>query len=101
MVSNPSIFQRHRKKTLLLVVAVPCVAMLFVTEAILAWRSPEEWHSTPRAILLREHTPNLDKTLEIPMDKMRDHESLGPGSVHLAIDADGFVEPSRVHDDPT
>ncbi len=98
MPGPPSFFHRHRAAVLSAVVLVPCAALLLAFEAFLAWRNPPPPNDTFRAIRLREHKPGLDEMIDMPDALLRDPESLRQATVHLKIDRDGFIEPSRVHD---
>ncbi|MEM7204016.1 MAG: SGNH/GDSL hydrolase family protein [Planctomycetota bacterium] len=98
-MSQTGFFHRHRFATLAVVVLTLLSSLLFGLEALLAWRAPEPAQPTHRAIRLREHKPRLDLDIPMPDQLLRDPDSLAQGSVHLAIDADGFIEPSKVHEE--
>ncbi|MGB8276191.1 MAG: SGNH/GDSL hydrolase family protein [Alphaproteobacteria bacterium] len=100
-------FERHPRLTLAAVVAVFFVACLAATETYLAHRRGSEivagGSSAPspeRSLALREWMPNTRFAFAPPEARY-----LRPGGpVHdvypVDTDADGFIEPSRVHDHP-
>ncbi len=98
-VSN-SIFHRHPRLTLLCVTAVLCTGLLFAVEALLARNAPSAGVSSHRSIRLREHKPGHEEWIDMPAELLRDPDSLTTERVHLAVDENGFIEPSVVHDDP-
>lgn len=97
-------FERNAKKTLLGVITVFVFAAVGVTEYILEKSLPPP---TPvrRHIRLREHPPNLNslirlkaRTLEKFQNAMVD--DLDRTEYSLRTDANGFILPSKIYNDP-
>lgn len=91
-------FQRHRLAFVAAIVLVGTTLGLFAVEWLLGMGAPpaEPPPGTYRYIRLAEHRPSASAVLTpsgaFPSVEQKEYP--------LEIDADGFIEPSKVHDDP-
>jgi hypothetical protein len=94
-------FERHPKKTLMLLVLVVVLALTYITEKILAARFPATPETLKRCIRLRELEPFHLESIIPPPEAL----TLNPGgselrAVLLRADRQGFIMPSEVHARP-
>ena len=93
-----SAFHRHRKKTLFAIAVGGWVLLALGFEAYFALTSarPASGHTSFRFIPLAERRPGLVTRVTADFES----ESMGRREYRLEVDDDGFIAPSKVHDDP-
>jgi lysophospholipase L1-like esterase len=97
-----NIFERHPKSSITLITLVFLVAIVFAFEKYLAYTSSKNAAPTPvyRYIHLREQPPfKIDYNIPRP-ELVRDSDGLVDKEYRMEIDANGFIYPSRIHEDP-
>jgi hypothetical protein len=99
-VNQSRFFRRHPAVTRFGVTAVACALALAATEGFLAWRHTPIPAAPNRSIRLREYQTLTDMRMAVPDEVVRDPASELPTEVSLRVDIDGFIEPSRVHEEP-
>ncbi len=104
--STPSWFERHPIWTLGSVLGVGVVLLLFGAEWWLARKTPEDLTilspGQERYIVLREFSPGMDTIVDMTDEPVYKEGHLGDTDpvIRFRMDDEGFVMPSRVHDDP-
>lgn len=100
--TKPNWLERHPKKVLGLVVLVVLAIMALATEKLLALRTHHirNLAGIKRYIKLREFNPLYADILVPNDDALRTSDSLVQKEYVLRIDRDGFIMPSKVHQDP-
>ena len=93
-------FERNPKKTLFFAVLVIFSLTLFATEKFLALRSNVKNEGIKRSIRLREYPPFYSAKFFPTEDQLSQADSLVRKEYRLRADSQGFVMPSRVHDNP-
>lgn len=99
---SPSIFERHPKRSIVVIVLIFLVAIIFAFEKYLAHvnSSSERPTIVYRYIHLREQPPfKIDYNVPRP-DLVRDTDGLVDKEYRMEIDDNGFIYPSKIHDDP-
>jgi hypothetical protein len=99
--------ERHGRTILAAILATTFLVLLFGTERLLAAKAPKPDLVMPdgrrkleRTIRLREWTPGAVMELPPPKGYLTCTEGLEDRVYRMKLDADGFIEPSRVHDAP-
>ena len=97
-------FERNAKKTLFGIVAVFVLLAVGVTEYVLEKALPPP-APVRRHIRLREHPPNLNSLIRLKartLGKLQNAQvdDLDRTEYSLRTDANGFIRPSRIYDDP-
>jgi lysophospholipase L1-like esterase len=97
-----NIFERHPKKSIIIIVLIFFIAVVFAFEKYLAYTASKKEAPTPvyRYIHLREQ-PTFKIDYNIPRPNLvQESDGLVDKEYRMEIDADGFIYPSRVHDEP-
>jgi len=93
--------QRHPTASLILVCAAAFVALALIAEKALTLRMEKPGLSTRRYIRLSERRPLASRIFCRPnADFLRYTDTLAPGDYVLEVDPQGFIAPSKVHEDP-
>lgn len=96
-------FTANPKKTIFMALAVFCLLVLILAENILKYKnkvSGIQSRGIERYIVLRENSPSTS-TFRAPEDVyLRDTDSLIKKKYRIAIDSNGFMEPSERHVNP-
>jgi hypothetical protein len=95
-----NLFERHPKKTLAAVVVLAILVLAFVADKIIGLKVASHEPPLQRYVRLRELSP---RTFEVitPPPKIFDTEAGSkPRPVHIRVDSQGFLMPSRVHAHP-
>jgi lysophospholipase L1-like esterase len=95
-----NLFERHPKKTLAAVVVLAILVLAFVADKIIGLKVASHKPPLQRYVRLRELSP---RTFEVitPPPKIFDTEAGSkPRPVHIRVDSQGFLMPSRVHAHP-
>ncbi len=99
-MAESNIFERHPVLTLTIAVCVGVGILLAAAETYFALTN--KYVSVPgqnRVIRLREHSPGRSDYVGPDATTLRTADSLDPGLHRLSIDNNGFIEPSRIHDE--
>jgi hypothetical protein len=94
--------ERHAKKLLFFLVVLIIGSMALVTEKILAYRAQPNiyYPGIKRFVKLRESRPLYSDVLVPPQNTMDISDSLVRKGYPFRIDANGFILPSKIHDNP-
>ena len=110
-----SLFERHPKATLLAIVCFGLVLLVTVLELLPLYEGepapavveaaqavapsvPDQTRT--RQIRMREHQPGLARDWTPVAENMAEADSLEQRPYRFEVDDDGFIKPSKVHDDP-
>jgi hypothetical protein len=94
--------EKHSKKILFLLLVVVIGSMVFVTEKILAYRAQPNiyYPGIKRYVKLRESRPLYSDVIIPPQNTMDIADSLVRKGYPFRIDGNGFIMPSKIHDNP-
>jgi hypothetical protein len=94
--------ERHPKKIIFLLLLVTVIGMALLTEKILAYRAqPNVYYpGIKRYIKLREPRPLYSDIIVPPPATMDISDTLAKKGYEFRVDANGFIIPSKIHDDP-
>jgi hypothetical protein len=99
-VKEKNFFERHPKKTLVVLVVFAVLLAAFIADRLLALKIKPQKHGIERYVRLRELSP-LTVERFTPKPEVFDVEAGSqPRQVVIRSDEQGFVMPSRVHDQP-
>lgn len=93
-------FERNPKKIFVFFLCLLLLGGVWVTEKMLAWKSQTYKSGITRVIRLREFEPLFSGKFTPTADELRMADSLAPKEYPFSTDADGFINPSRVHRHP-
>ncbi len=93
-------FERHAKKTLVVLVVLAILALAFVTDRILGYKTAAQGAPVERYVRLRELAPLSFEVLHPPARIFDTEAGSKPRPVYIRVDEQGFLVPSRVHDHP-
>ena len=93
-------FERHAKKTLAVLVVLAILALAFVTDRILGYKTTAQGPPVERYVRLRELAPLSFEVLHPPARIFDTAAGSKPRPVYIRVDDQGFLMPSRVHDHP-
>lgn len=106
MSQNPAqaegktVFERHPKKTLGALLVLVLLVLAFIADRLLALKINPEGPHIERYVRLREMSP-LTVEVFTPKPEVFDTEAGSkPRQVTIRADENGFVMPSKVHDEP-
>ena len=94
--------EKHSKKILFFLVVLIIGSMAFVTEKILAFRAQPNiyYPGIKRYVNLRESRPLYSNVIIPPQNTMDISDTLVQKGYPFRIDENGFIMPSKVHDNP-
>jgi hypothetical protein len=101
-VKSPNIFERHPKRSVIVIVLIFLIAIIFAFEKYLAHvnSSSEQPTLVYRYVHLREHPLyKIDYNIPRP-DLVRGTDGLIDKEYRMEIDDNGFIYPSKIHDHP-
>ena len=93
-------FERNPGKIFLVFLCLLLLAGVWITEKLLAWKSDTYHSGIARVIRLREVQPLFFGKFAPTEDEMRMSDTLVNKGYRVRTDADGFIEPARIHDRP-
>ncbi len=93
-------FEKNPKKTLFFSLLVILLALTFVTEKILAYKSGVHRSGIKRFIRLREYEPLYSAYISPSEDEIKKSDSLIAQKYLFRTDRDGFIVPSKIHENP-
>ncbi len=94
------LFERHAKKTLAVLVVLAILALAFVTDRILGYKTTAQGPPVERYVRLRELAPLSFEVLHPPARIFDTEAGSKPRPVYIRVDDQGFLMPSRVHAHP-
>jgi lysophospholipase L1-like esterase len=97
-----NIFERHPKAAIIVIVFIFLIVVIAAFEKYLAYTNSKNAAPTPvyRYIHLREQPPfKIDYNIPRP-ELVRDTDGLVDREYRMEIDSNGFIYPSKVHDNP-
>ena len=95
-----NLFERHPKKTLGVLLFLVILVLALVADRLLALKIKSEGPHIQRYVRLRELSP-LTVEVFTPKPEVFDTEAGSqPRQVTIRADEQGFIEPSRIHDEP-
>ena len=97
---SKNFFERHPKKTLAVLVVLAILALAFVTDRILGYKTAAQGAPIERYVRLRELAPLSFEVLHPPANIFDTEAGSKPRPVYIRVDEQGFLMPSRVHDHP-
>jgi lysophospholipase L1-like esterase len=100
--NSPNLFERHPKRSIVIIVLIFLVALVFAFEKYLEHSASDADRPklVYRYIHLREH-PLFKVDYNIPRtDLIQDTDGLVDKEYRMEIDGSGFIYPSKIHDDP-
>ena len=93
-------FERNPKKIFVFFLCLLLLGGIWGTEKMLAWKSQTHKSGITRVIRLREFEPLFSGKFAPTADELRMADSLANKEYPFSTDADGFINPSRVHRHP-
>jgi hypothetical protein len=93
-------FVRNPRKTFALFLVLLLLGAAFATEKVLSLKAHAKKSGIVRVIRLREQEPGFAGKITPGEDELRLSDSLIPKEYLFRTDADGFIEPARVHQHP-
>ena len=94
------LFERHAKKILAVLVVLAILALAFVTDRILGYKTTAQGPPVERYVRLRELAPLSFEVLHPPARIFDTEAGSKPRPVYIRVDDQGFLMPSRVHAHP-
>jgi lysophospholipase L1-like esterase len=98
--NNDNWFAKNPKKTLFFLLFVLICLLIFATEKILEYTSSTHVSGIKRSIRLREYEPLLVRYQHHYDPSCKVYDSFIEKDYWLRIDRDGFIIPSKIHDNP-
>jgi len=96
----PNWFARNPGKTFVLFLAALLLGATFITEKMLSRKAHAKKSGIVRVIRLREQEPRYVGRITPGEDELRQSDSLIRKEYLFRTDADGFIEPARIHQRP-
>jgi hypothetical protein len=100
VTSKANWFEQNPKKTLVALLILTIILVTFITEKLLAYKNQDEQQGIQRYIRLREYKPYFSGELIPPEVEMKIADNLERRPYRLRIDGNGFIMPSRIHEQP-
>lgn len=95
-----NLFERHPKKTLVAVVVLAILVLAFVADKIIGLKVASHEPPVQRYVRLRELSPRTFEVITPPPKIFDADAGSKPRPVHIRVDNQGFLMPSRVHAHP-
>jgi hypothetical protein len=95
-----SVFERHPKKTLAVLVVLAILVLAFVVDKIIGLKVAAQEPSIQRYVRLRELSPRTFEVITPPPKVFDTEAGSKPRPVYIRVDDQGFLRPSRVHAHP-
>ena len=92
-----NLFERHPKKTLVAVVVLAILVLAFVADKIIGLKVASHEPPVQRYVRLRELSPRTFEVITPPPKIFDADAGSKPRPVHIRVDNQGFLMPSRVH----
>ncbi|RJR38552.1 MAG: SGNH/GDSL hydrolase family protein [Deltaproteobacteria bacterium] len=90
-------FERNPGKIFLVFLCLLLLGGVWITEKVLAWKADTYHSGIARVIRLREVQPLFSGRFAPTADEMRMSDTLVNKGYRVRTDADGLIEPSRIH----
>ena len=95
-----SVFERHPKKTLAVLVVLAILVLAFVADKIIGLKVAAQGPTIQRYVRLRELSPLTFEVITPPPKVFDTEAGSKPRPVYIRVDDQGFLRPSRVHAHP-
>jgi hypothetical protein len=98
--SKSNCFEQNPKKTIAVLTVLALILITAISEKILSYRHRDDHQGIQRYIRLREYKPYFSGDLLPPEVELKIADNLERQPYRLRIDGNGFIMPSRIHEQP-